>query len=31
MFGKWTAKKKLFHVGLSRTVSHENHVLCVVS
>jgi len=31
MFGKWTAKEKLFHIVLSRTVSHEHHELCVVS
>jgi len=23
MFGKWTAKEKLFHVVFSRTVSHD--------
>jgi len=31
MFGKWTAKKKLFHVVLAGTVSHEHHELCIVS
>jgi len=31
MFGKWTAKVKLFHVVLSRTVSHEHHELYIVS
>ena len=31
MFGKWTAKEKLFHVVLSRTISHEHHELCIVS
>jgi len=31
MFGKWTAKEKLFHVVLSRAVSHEHHELCIVS
>jgi len=28
-FGKWTAKQKLFHVVLSRTVSHEHDELCI--
>jgi len=31
MFGKWTAKEKLFQAVLSRTVSHEHHELCIVS
>jgi len=33
MFGKWTAKEKLFHIVLSRTVlhEHERHELCIAS
>jgi len=33
MFGKWTAKEKLFHIVLSRTAlhEHERHELCIVS
>jgi len=31
MSGKWTAKEKLFHVVLIRTVSHEHDELCIVS
>jgi len=31
MFGKWTAKEKLFHVVLSRTASHEHHELFIAS
>jgi len=28
MFGKWTAKEKLFHVIHK---SHEHHELCIIS
>ena len=31
MFGKWTAREKLFHVVLRRTVSHEHYELYIVS
>jgi len=31
MFGKRTAKEKLLHVVLSRTVSHEHHELSIIS
>jgi len=31
MFGKWTAKEKLFQVVLSRTVSQKHQELCIVS
>jgi len=31
MFDKWTAKENLFHVDLSRTISHEHYELCITS
>ena len=31
MFGKWTAREKLFHVVLRRTVSHEHYELYIAS
>jgi len=31
MIGKWTAKEKLFHVVLNRTVSHEHRFLNLYS
>jgi len=31
LFVKWTAKVKLFHVVLSRTVLHDHHEMYIVS